>query len=82
LKIFDFPTPRLKFQISIIGVIVKGSNPSFPPFTLRVRDRSLRARGSSEPEAGSETKGRNSPLWKRGVRGDFRKNMFSQLWTP
>ena len=46
-------------------------------------DRSLRARrrprgahapegGSSEPEAGSETKGRNkAPLWKRGVRGDF-----------
>ncbi|OGP74957.1 MAG: hypothetical protein A2V86_17460 [Deltaproteobacteria bacterium RBG_16_49_23] len=29
----------------------------FPPFALRVRDRSLRARGSSEPEAGSETKG-------------------------
>jgi hypothetical protein len=28
------------------------------------------------------TKGRNSPLWKRGVRGDFQKNMSNQLWTP
>jgi hypothetical protein len=28
------------------------------------------------------TKGRNSPLWERGVRGDFQKNMSNQLWTP
>jgi len=23
-----------------------------------------------------------TPLWKRGVRGDFQKNMSNQLWTP
>jgi hypothetical protein len=27
-------------------------------------------------------KGRNSPLWERGVRGDFRNDMSGQLWTP
>ena len=39
-----------------------------PLFDLRVRDRSLRARGSSEPEAGSETKG--------GERGGYNLSLF------
>ena len=40
-------------------------------FALRVRDRSLRARGSSEPEAGSETKGRNYPSLEKRGKGRF-----------
>src|SRR4030042_4735335 len=27
-------------------------------------------------------KGGISPLWQRGVRGDFQNNMSAQLWTP
>ena len=27
-------------------------------------------------------KGGIPPLWKRGVRGDFMKNVSAQLWTP
>ena len=27
-------------------------------------------------------KGGISPLWQRGVRGDFQNNMIAQLWTP
>ena len=28
------------------------------------------------------SEGMNSPLWQRGVRGDFQNNASSQLWTP
>jgi hypothetical protein len=35
------------------------------------------------PSSPPFSKGRNSsPLWQRGVGGDFKKNMSSQLWTP
>ena len=27
-------------------------------------------------------KGGITPLWQRGVRGDFQNNMSNQLWTP
>ena len=27
-------------------------------------------------------KGRNSPLWQRGVGGDFCNDVSSQLWIP
>jgi hypothetical protein len=34
------------------------------------------------PPALPFAKGGISPLWQRGVRGDFRKDMSFQLWTP
>jgi len=52
-----------------------------PPFTKGRRRRPER-HYSLQAGHWDSGAGRNSPLWKRGVRGDFQKNMSNQLWTP